>query len=163
MVIVIDWSSFCISNRSLKISINNFCSWEVETSSMCQDWDKCKKCLRGIIYYCGCCGQWVYLLGFHFLNLSSAPFSWTKSKALWGIIAAYTNEGVAASRRLTGTLCHLYLNHKECFNKVLTDLTYKSYPNAKLQQAFHFTMCPSGCSSSSSAIKHIGVMRYGQH
>ena len=83
---------------------------------MAQDQDKCKNVIKGeSIYSYGCCRKWALLLVFHFLNFNSGPFSLTKSKALWGIIAAYANKGVAASWRLMDTLCHLYFNHSEYF------------------------------------------------
>ena len=73
---------------------------------------------------------------FHFLNLNSDLFSWTKSKALWSITAAYTNEGVAASQRRSSVSS----TTKSTLSKILTDLTYKRYPQTlQYKRVFHYT------------------------
>ena len=73
---------------------------------------------------------------FHFLNLNSDLFSWTKSKALWSITAAYTNEGVAASQRRSSVSS----TTKSTLSKILTDLTYIRYPQTlHYKRVFHYT------------------------
>lgn len=85
---------------------------------------------------------WARLLVFHFLNLHSAAFSLTlANERLSEASLQLTLMRVWQPLRDLWILCVIYISTtKSTLNKILTNLTYKSYLNSKLQQAFHFIM-----------------------